>query len=50
MVATNHITIKVVIFNFSQLNRWITFCRYLEFFSFTYFQNKQNGRRTRRDT
>ena len=33
MVATNHMMIKVVIFNFSQLNCWIIFSGNLHFFS-----------------
>ena len=34
-------TIKVVIFNLSQLNRWITFCRNLQFFSLHTFKSNK---------
>ena len=34
-------TIKVVIFNLSQLNRWITFCRNLQFFSSHTFKSNK---------
>lgn len=49
MVATNHMMIKFVIFNFSQLNCWIIFSGNLHFFSSHTFKKKQNGRSMWRD-